>query len=169
MMRGDDMTQVHDLTAWMRGHEDAFVVVVLIVAIVALVDLGNVDARTWWAIRRQRDRTDVGRTLKAKKLAWAAVAYALALLYTLTLLDELDWFTSGIWWRMTVRSVAVTAIVTAAVMGRRFRRAYEAENWGQPETAAAQRARGIAQDATDVRQQAREARQDARDDRWEAP
>jgi hypothetical protein len=159
---------LHDLTTRAVRYENEVTVAVLVLAVLAFAVLSRVDGRTWWAIRRQRDRTRVGRTLKGKKLAYAWFEAMLALLYLLTLLDELDWFAVGIWWRLGIRLVTITAVIVAAVVGEQFYRAYEAQNWGQPETAAAQRARGIAQDATDVRQRARDVAQDARDDRWGA-
>ena len=120
-------TAMPDLTTRAVSMEHEITVVILVLAVLAFAYLAWVDVRTWWSLRRQRDRTSLGPALKGKKLAWGVVSASLAVLYLLTLVDALDWYEVGIWPRLTVRLVTITAVVAAAITGRRFYRAYEAE------------------------------------------
>lgn len=116
-----------DLTTRAAGAEHEITIGILVVAVIAFAALAHVDIATWWSLRGQRDRTPLGRVLKAKKLAWGTVASALAVLYLLTLLDEAGWYDVGLWPRLTVRLVTITAVIAAAVIGRRFRMVYNDE------------------------------------------
>ena len=129
-MRGATMP---DLTAWGLRHERDIEVGTVWLLVVTLAVLAVVKLATWAVIRRQHDRTDVGRALKWQKLSEVVLYVALGLAYAAALTIYYDWIEVSLWWRYGLRIVAGLAMVVAVVFGVRFAVALRAERWGAPE------------------------------------
>lgn len=127
------MTQVNDLTDWALRHERAVELGTVWVLVATFAVLAVVKVLTWAVIRRQRDRTDVGRALKAQKLAEAVLYTAMALVYAAALSIYYNVTAVDIWWRYGLRIVAALAMIAATVYGIRFALALRAQDWGAPE------------------------------------
>lgn len=133
-MNVDDLTQWWEgISDWLIAHDLKFDEFSVWALAVGFSVLSLVKAGTWWAIWRQRDRTPVGRALKAQKAAEVIAWGGMAALYGLTLYGYYQQYQFGFWPRLGIRALVVSGITVAAVAGLRFIRAFRRERWGQPE------------------------------------
>lgn len=119
--------------AWLQAHDMRIDEITVWCMAVGLVILAGVDARTWWSLRWQKDRTSVGGALRVKKLWYALILFALGSLYSLTLAVYYEVIEVNFWHRIVLRAVVIASIVGAVTAGLRFVKAMRHERWGQPE------------------------------------
>lgn len=122
-----------DLGDWIKANDQNIDEITVWCMAVGLVILAGIDARTWWSLRWQRDRTSVGGTLRTKKFWYAVILLSLGGLYSLTLAVYYGLVDVTFWHRIVLRAVVIVSMVGAVIAGLRFGRAMHRENWGRPE------------------------------------
>jgi hypothetical protein len=154
-----------NLNDWIVAHDQQLDLALLWYLAIGFGVLMLVEGMTWLVIRKQHDMTDVGVSLKHKKIAGALMFSVLSSLYALGLVvyytKNAEVF--GTWQRMGLRFVLAVGIGVAVIAGIQFIIALKTEDWGQAKRAAQQDATDVRQGETDVRQDATEVRQGQRD------
>lgn len=153
---------------WLAANETQADLYTVWVLVIGFGILAAVKAVTWWTVRCQHDRTDVGRSLKRQKIAEAVMFACLTALYGASLIIYYSdgGVVLGVWQRMGIRLILVGGIIMASLAGIRFIRALRAESFGQPDREAAMDARDVEQGNRQDRQDARSDRQQRREDAW---
>lgn len=85
--------------------------------------LAGVEFRSWIAIRRARNRTVIGETMRGKKFSRFVLDAGIGTLYALTLYAFYDGYQFAFWERFIIRIVVIVGIVFAIWYGLRFMQA----------------------------------------------
>lgn len=133
--------QIAEATAAISGYEEWITVAMMIVAAAMFARLSRVEIGTWRFLRRSRDTSRLGETIKPKKLWYGIMTGSLSLIYMITVLEDVGWLDAGIWPRTVLRVATLTAVYLAARWGDAFYAALQQE--------AAHPTQGRIMDATD--------------------
>ena len=107
-------------SAWLAAHDLTIELTAAWLLASALTVSALVNLVSWLALRYQVDQTDVGRTLKPKKLSESVKDSGLASLYWLGLWAYYDTHDFGVWEKLFVRALVVGGAVGASIAGVRF-------------------------------------------------
>ena len=124
--------EIDEVRRWLLAHENTFDLATVWVMLVCMFSLFLVDTILVLVLAGQRSRTDVGRTLKGKKLAEAVLFLAFAVLFgvSLWLYYAAPAVPVNVWYRIGVRILLNASAIGAVVYGVRLIVALAVEHWG---------------------------------------
>lgn len=116
---------------WVMARDVMIDLITVWALAVGFAAVGAMKTVSWWTLRGTHDTTDVGRELKWQKASEAVLAFAMSLLYSLTLVQYYDVRDFDFWDRLWIRGVVVLGMVGACIHGARFILALGRERFGR--------------------------------------
>lgn len=112
---------LESISLWLQRHDLTLDLITVWVLALGFGFFGVAKVVSWWTLRKTRDATMVGVTLKRQKMAEALIGFGLATLYGMTLFSY--YFTGtgfGFWERLLVRAGLVVVMVFGTWYCMRF-------------------------------------------------
>ena len=110
-----------DLNAWLQRHDLTIDLITVWSFCLGFAVFGVVKATSWWTLRRQKDQTMVGVSLKRQKLGEALIGAGMSTLYGMTLYAYyVDGTRFSFWSRLGIRSALIVTILLVTWFGVQF-------------------------------------------------